>query len=189
MKHLTYIHGNLLSSKGVDVIAHQANCQNTFGSGIARSIREIYPKAYDSDCIAAKIKTNTLGNISMTAILPEDTDGLSDIRFIVNLYGQNLGTDHKKLGDRKTDYEALFTALQRMRKWLDKGDPLSVGFPYLMGSALGGGDWRIVERLIEVAFDGYEGDVFIYDLNGTSPQLNSQNALLEDDQGDEDIPD
>jgi hypothetical protein len=41
-----------------------------------------------------------------------------------------------------------------------------------MGSDLGGGDWRIVERLIEVAFEDYKGNVFIYDLRGTSPQLN-----------------
>jgi hypothetical protein len=41
----------------------------------------------------------------------------------------------------------------------------SVGFPYQMGSFRGGGSWDIVSRLIEVAFDGYNGDVIIYRLD------------------------
>jgi hypothetical protein len=42
----------------------------------------------------------------------------------------------------------------------------NIGFPYLMGCGLGGGDWRIVERLIEVAFHNYEGDIIIYKFKG-----------------------
>jgi hypothetical protein len=34
-----------------------------------------------------------------------------------------------------------------------------------MGSFRGGGSFDVVSRLIEVAFDGYEGDVIIYKLN------------------------
>ena len=33
MKKLIYKEGNLLLAKDVAVIGHQANCQNTFGSG------------------------------------------------------------------------------------------------------------------------------------------------------------
>jgi hypothetical protein len=82
---------------------------------------------------------------------------------IFNLYGQNLGTNHAKY-DRKTNYEALYCALEGMADLLNKGGdqrPPIVGFPYLMGSALGGGNWDIVQRLVEVAFDGYENEVLI----------------------------
>lgn len=171
MKNLIYKDGNLLLAKDVDVIGHQANCQNTFGSGIAKSIREMYPMAYDADTKAAKNKTNVLGNFSATAI----ESPFANIKGIFNLYGQNLGTDHSKLYNRKTDYEALFTALEKMAATLahDLFNPLtfekayvggsySVGFPYNMGSALGGGSWDVVSRLIEVAFDKYPSDVIIY---------------------------
>ena len=68
MKKLIYREGNLLLSKDVEVIGHQANCQNTFGSGIARSIREMYPDAYAVDTLCASKKSNTLGNFSMAYI-------------------------------------------------------------------------------------------------------------------------
>jgi len=38
MKELKYIKGNLLEIAEISIIGHQANTQNTFGSGIAASI-------------------------------------------------------------------------------------------------------------------------------------------------------
>ena len=166
MKVLKYIDGNLLLNKEVQAIGHQANCQNTFGSGIARSIREMYPDAYTVDTLCAMKKQNTLGNFSMAHIPKDQRDKHgTNIHRIFNLYGQNLGTQFKKQGGRMTDYEGLYSALVGMEEVLSSFDgdhpPAVVGFPFLMGSALGGGDWNIVSRLIEVAFDGYESDVLI----------------------------
>ena len=171
MKQLKYIEGNLLLNKEVEVIGHQANCQNTFGSGIARSIKEMYPEAYAADTEAAVKKENTLGNLSY-ADIPEATANRhgTNICRIYNLYGQNLFG----AGTRRTNYDALYSALESMTKMLrpteaDKHmfdfcrSPV-VGFPYKMGSALGGGSWEVVSRLIEVAFDGYSGDVLIVKL-------------------------
>jgi O-acetyl-ADP-ribose deacetylase (regulator of RNase III) len=172
MKKLIYRDGNLLTDKIVEVIGQQCNCQNTFGSGIARSIREMYPEAYQADCVAAAKKENTLGNFSWAHVgnLSRTNNG-TNIQYIYNLYGQNLGTRDKKVGDRMTNYEALYSAFAGMAKRLGN-DPFAeayghwhyeptVGFPFLIGCALGGGNWDVVSRLIEVAFDGYGGDVHI----------------------------
>ena len=70
MKTLIRRDGNLLLADDVIAIGHQANCQNTFGSGIARSIREMYPEAYAADTAAAIRKINILGNFSYTKIEP-----------------------------------------------------------------------------------------------------------------------
>ncbi len=168
MKTLRYIDGNLLLNKEVEVIGHQANCQNTFGSGIARAIREMYPEAYHVDTMCAAKKQNVLGNWSAADIneSTRQTHG-TKIQQIFNLYGQNLGTQFKERGGRMTDYDALYLALKGMADTLSARytklgqKPPVVGFPFLMGSALGGGNWHIVSRLIEVAFDGYENDVLI----------------------------
>ncbi len=165
MKKLIYKDGNLLTDPSIAVIGHQANCQNTFGSGIAASIKEMYPSAYEADTLSAKNKANVLGNISYVGTKKDDRHVV-----IFNLYGQNLFGKET----RKTDYEALFSALSRMKGVCDMakgtysalGKPMpTVGFPYKMGCDRGGGDWRIVERLIEVAFEGYEGDVAIVKYN------------------------
>lgn len=172
MKKLTYKEGNLLLAKDVEVVGHQANCQNTFSSGIARSIREMYPEAYHVDSMCALRKGNTLGNFS-AARINEDTRKKhgTNISVIFNLYGQDL---YGK-GVRQTNYEALYSALEGMVKALapteqdkqmfDFDRSPTVGFPYLMGSFRGGGSWDVVSRLIEVAFEKYAGDVVIYKLN------------------------
>lgn len=172
MKKLIYKEGNLLTANDVMVIGHQANCQNTFGSGIARSIREMYPEAYLADTYAADKKTNTLGNYSYGDISEvRAKENKSSIRRIYNLYGQNL---YGK-GMRQTNYDALYNALEGMVETLmpteeykmmfDYDPSPTVGFPYQMGSFRGGGSWDIVSRLIEVAFKDYPKDVIIYRLD------------------------
>jgi O-acetyl-ADP-ribose deacetylase (regulator of RNase III) len=166
MKKLIHKDGNLLLATDVDVIGHQANCQNTFGSGIARTILQMYPEAYAADTGAAVRKINILGSFSCAKV---STKQDSSIKAIFNLYGQNLGTGPSRNPIRKTNYEALYNALEGLRNAVEHGDGYlsdvkngRVAFPYKMGSALGGGSWDVVERLIEVAFDGYNNDVIIY---------------------------
>jgi O-acetyl-ADP-ribose deacetylase (regulator of RNase III) len=159
MKTLKYIGGNLLTRQDIGIIGHQANCQNTFGSGIARSIREMFPEAYAADTRAALAKKNVLGAVSIGLRVP---DKVSSIGTIFNLYGQCF---YGK-GTRQTNYNALFDALSTMSKQIEHnsvmtGKTPTVGFPHLIGCGLGGGDWNIVSRLIEVAFDGCSSDVVI----------------------------
>lgn len=165
MKKLIYREGNLLTSREIGCCAHQANCQNTFGSGIARTIREMYPDAYKADCDAAIAKVNTLGRFSV-GYIPADNNPSSIYR-IYNLYGQNLFGK----GTRQTNYDALYSALEGMAHDLIENDmdlpTPTVGFPYLMGSFRGGGSFDIVSRLIEVAFDDYPSDVIIYRLDAS----------------------
>lgn len=174
MKKLIYKEGNLLLANDIMVIGHQANCQNTFGSGIARSIREMYPEAYMADTKASQSRQNMLGNFSYANISLKNgianSQG-SSISRIYNLYGQNL---YGK-GTRQTNYDALYSALEGMAKHLEptEADKMmfdydrrpKVGFPYQMGSFRGGGSWDIVSRLIEVAFADYPNDVIIYRLD------------------------
>jgi O-acetyl-ADP-ribose deacetylase (regulator of RNase III) len=159
MKKLTYVKGNLLTRQDIGIIGHQANCQNTFGGGIAKSIREMFPEAYAADTAAHNAGMNRPGSISVSHRFP---DAVSSIGTIFNLYGQNLNGK----GKRQTNYEALFNALSTMAKEVCHSSVMTgltpaVGFPYLIGCGLGGGDWNIVERLIEVAFEHYDGDVII----------------------------
>ena len=157
MKKLTNINGNLLTDPRVQVFGHQANCQCVFGAGIAKSIKQMYPSAYQADLDADNKDQNVLGNISY--VIREGNP-----RAIFNLYGQNLTSKTTRM----TNYEALYSALVLMRSKVDAlfGDePPTIGFPHGMGCGLGGGQWEIVERLIEVSFDGYENEVYVVKFN------------------------
>ena len=51
-----------------DVIVHGANCQNTMGKGIAKSIKETFPEAYQSDLETKKGDINKLGGFTVAKI-------------------------------------------------------------------------------------------------------------------------
>ncbi len=153
---LKYKVGNLITAAKegeVDVIAHQANCQNVMGSGIAPQIKKHFPEAWEADCSLSEFLSpeNKLGSYSV---------GLSGELLIFNLYGQfgygRSGVD--------TDYDALEKAMQRMSTLLIMHESGKIGLPKL-GAGLGGGDWSIIEEIIEdtLISEGY--DVTVYVLN------------------------
>lgn len=137
--------GNLLDFEhGITMIAHCANCQNTFGSGIALQIKEEYPVAYEADCEAAKQEKNKLGLFSV-ATLPNN-------KKIVNLYAQNLfGMDKRQL-----DYEAFYIAMEELHRLLllahEKGRTHVLGIPKNIGCFRAGGSWRVVYAMLEEIF-------------------------------------
>lgn len=148
-------YGNLLTQDHIPVIAHQANCQNTMGSGIAKSIRELYPVAYAADTNAAKAGVNKLGNISIG--YSSVTDNSPQKKIIINVYGQDLyGRD-----SRKTNYEAIYCGFEKIKQFLIDENHKVIGFPKLMGCALAGGNWKIVKTMIEEVFADWDGDVYI----------------------------
>lgn len=131
----------------VNVIGHCANMQNTFGSGIAKSIREQFPAAYEADTYW--FNTPKLYRRSYSSAVVMD-----DLATIYNLYGQvNYGREK-----RQVHYGLLAKALVQMGSLCVDKDV--VGFPYLMGCDRAGGDWEVVQELIEAAFSHCEVRIY-----------------------------
>lgn len=68
---MKYIEGNLLdfAEQGkFDYIIHGANCFCTFGSGIARQIKDRYPKAFMVDQLTQKGDDSKLGKFTQAYI-------------------------------------------------------------------------------------------------------------------------
>ena len=64
---MEFIKGDLLHlalAKKLDVIIHGCNCFCTMGAGIARSIKECFPEAYEADCKTKRGKLSKLGSLS-----------------------------------------------------------------------------------------------------------------------------
>jgi O-acetyl-ADP-ribose deacetylase (regulator of RNase III) len=130
-------------------LVHQANCFCTMGSGIARLIREKFPSVYDADCSTKPGDKEKLGEVSFAPI--------GDNKVIFNLYGQ-YRYGHDK---RYTDYEAVYSGLEKIKESCESAGIELILIPYKMSSNLAGGDWRIVEKMIEVVFETFNGDVRI----------------------------
>lgn len=157
-----YIKGDLIEAvknNEVDVIAQQCNCFNTMGSGIAKQIKQHFPVAYEADCKTNRGDKGKLGTISMAY------DQRYDL-YLFNLYGQ-YGFNRHMIN---TNYEALEKSLKAMYFVLRSGSIYEpaiksdsrIGIPRL-GCGLAGGDWNVVEELVEKTI-AKSYDVFVYDL-------------------------
>jgi O-acetyl-ADP-ribose deacetylase (regulator of RNase III) len=143
-----------------DLIAHQANCFNTMGSGIAKSIKEEWPEAAAVDSATIKGDRSKLGTISFTT----NTNPI-----IVNLYGQ---FDYWSPGVL-TDYDALEKALLKMKETFPSK---KIGMPKI-GSLRARGDWNVIFKIIEKVFCDPNDDVTIveWEKNDYNPKSSGDN--------------
>jgi len=153
--------GDLLESD-VNIIVHQANCMGVMGAGIALSIKSKYPQVfakYKRVTGSYKDRNQLLGRCLLISedgriVKANDKKENSDTKIIANLFGQyGYGRG------LQTDYEALEKALIEL-KYFAQNNNLSVGLPYNIGCGNAGGDWSIVEEIIEKIFVDYPVEVY-----------------------------
>lgn len=144
----------------VQAIGHCCNCQKTMRSGVAKAIADEFPEAEYAD----KLGNSELGSFTSVNI------GAVTPLLIYNLYGQfNYGSRTGGNGTRYVNYDAIYSALVRMRDHLTQfyTKVTKVGFPYKMASDRAGGDWTIIEAMISSVFKDTGIEVFIFKLPGT----------------------
>lgn len=124
------INGDLLEIES-GVICHQVNCQKVAGAGLARQIRNKWPAWYEHFLNVSPI----LGRVDLWRA--------SDKIMIASLYSQfGFGTK-----TRHTDYGAFEVCLKKLAGMLELAY-----FPFGIGAGLAGGDWKVIEGLIETNF-------------------------------------
>lgn len=137
-------------------------------SGIAKSIREKWPIAYEEYikwCEEAENKAIEMADA------PWDTPDISELmlghikiapvnnkQFVIHMMAQeNFSYD----GKRYTSYDAFCSCLEEIKKQIPKGS--NIGFPYKIGSDRGGANWHIIAMMIkEILSEDY--NVYIYKL-------------------------
>ena len=155
---ITYKKGNaLLAFKTGEItcLAHGCNIHKTMGAGIAKQIKEQFPRAYNSyltflDHMDDPI--DSLGTVDFHVDTKTDITG----RIIANCFTQyQYGRGH-----RFVDYEALYKCLELLFFYCNKYK-LKLGMPKI-GAGLAGGNWKIIETMINEVFTDTE--VIVYEL-------------------------
>ncbi|HXU00876.1 MAG TPA: macro domain-containing protein [Polyangia bacterium] len=119
-----------------DVIVHGANCQCVMSAGIAKSIRALFPEAYEADLATRKGDRAKLGSISAAEV------SRGPVRFhVVNAYTQ---FDYGGAGTR-VDYEAVRSAMRLVK---ERFHGRRIGYPKI-GAGLGRGDWARLSQIID----------------------------------------
>lgn len=154
------VHGNAVEAllrREVDVLMHCCNCQNTFGAGIAKEIKNKIPEAYLADIEAYKSRrSGLLGTFSAGG-------------GVYNLYGQLRYGRGVQI-----DYIAFSEALRSALIDASSNTPkrTKVAIPYKIGCGLAGGDWARVSRIIEICSLGLGVDIILYDISGRAEKIN-----------------
>ena len=129
---IKYKRGNLLEAEEMHLV-HGVNCQGVMGSGVARAIRDWYPQAYVDYRSAYQDGKVLLGNIVSSA----QDDG----RIIHNAITQEFyGRDAKTY----VSYWAIAEVFSKLESY-NLG---RIALPKI-GAGLGGGDWSVIEAIIE----------------------------------------
>jgi len=130
-----------------DVIVHGCNCFCTMGAGIAKTIRQVFPAAYEADLATKEGDQTKLGTYSVAEVQVNNNPLL-----ILNAY-----TQYQWRGPgRKADYEAIRQVFHQVKKdYAGK----RIGYPAI-GAGLAGGDWAIIAAIINEELAG-EAHVFV----------------------------
>lgn len=125
------------------IVIQQVNCQGKFNKGLARNTAIKYPKvAQDYHAFCKDTDPINLLGYTCESMLKEDL-------VYCLIFGQ-LFYGNKK--ERYTDYHALKNGLEYIySNWSENN--LDFYIPYEMGCGLGGGQWPVVARIIELSFD------------------------------------
>lgn len=146
---IKYVDGDLVrDADQFDVIAQGCNCFCVMGAGLAPQIKHKWPEAFAVDCATVAGDRNKLGTITHT----ENTTPI-----VVNIYSQ-YDTRGRSMGRMDLDYTALRSGLRAMK---EKFTGKKFGLPRI-GSDLAGGDWNIIERIIQEELNGEDVTVVNY---------------------------
>ena len=140
--------GDILANTN-GIICHQVNCRGVMGAGLAKQIKEKYPKVFEwYKHYCESISPLHLLGYAQLVTIGKDKAGNSTLA-IANLFAQD---NYGRTGVY-TDYKALEKCFVKVHD-IAKEHKLTVYLPYGIGCGLAGGDWEKVEKLINKIFGG-----------------------------------
>lgn len=145
------VSGDLLSSTE-DIIAHQVNCCGVMGAGVAKQIKERFPKAYQvyrKTCENYKGREDLILGQCQLVVCRNPSGGNA---LVANLFGQ---LDYGK-GKRHTEDYVFMQCLMNLVVYANEVHASSIAMPYKIGCGLAGGDWESIYKIIAQELRGFE---------------------------------
>lgn len=151
---IEYRKGDLFRTD-IDTIVHGCNAQGVMGAGVAKVIRDRYPEAYKvyrDHYISATDKF--LSSLPMGHIC----FAKSNDKIIINAVTQHL---YGRSDKRYVSYDAVAESFTRINRRFG-GDTDQIAMPKI-GAGLAGGDWNVIEAIIESELKDIQPVVYTLD--------------------------
>lgn len=135
--------GNMLDSATKGYIIHGCNTLGIMGGGIANQVKWTWPEVYNVYRHQYENNGLPLGSIIPVAI--------NDKLTVINCITQDtIGSD----GSRYVSYDAIDLCMNNVNEYIKlHGEKDSIIHTPLIGCGLAGGNWNIVEKIIEANLD------------------------------------
>ena len=130
---ITYKKGNLLATED-SVIIHGCNARGVMGAGVALQIKLKYPKAFTDYERFCKQRANPLGLVCIST--------QPDYKVIINAITQS---GYSNENTRHVSYDAVDDCMVRIGQYSEPQTRISIP---KIGAGLGGGDWKVIEAII-----------------------------------------
>jgi O-acetyl-ADP-ribose deacetylase (regulator of RNase III)/catechol 2,3-dioxygenase-like lactoylglutathione lyase family enzyme len=148
---IEFVAGDLFANEHeVEAFAQGCNCQGSMGAGIAKGFRDRYAAMYEeyrARCQAEPRQFN-LGDVWLWKADEQP-------------WVFNLGTQ-EKFWHARASYEAIETALGRMRALADAEHVTSIALPRI-GVGYGGLSWKKVRAIVERILGDWPGRLVVYE--------------------------
>lgn len=145
---MKYVEGDMfkMAEQGLfDFVIQGCNCYNAMGSGVAKTVRDLYKPAYNADLATKEGDLSKLGKFTIATIKGPFHD--SEEFRIINAYTQAGFWD---TGKPNVDYEAVYDCFKSIKLIYDNypSGLFKFAIPKI-GAARGGGSWDIIEGIID----------------------------------------
>lgn len=151
---ITYVQGDALETND-PIIVHGCNAQGVMGKGIAKSIREKWPIVYQLYRQEYEESGLKLGQV----IYVGTSSG-----FGPPIVANAITQDHyaNKSGDPGVfvDYQAIRDAMKSVAAYCRHNAFMEISMPKI-GAGLGGGDWAVIEKIIEAELEDFAVTVYV----------------------------
>jgi len=134
------------------IIPHVCNNIGAYNAGVAKSIRNKFPEAYDE---YIRFNPKKMGKVNFVVIKRKKEDHAFIIANMIAQQGYEPTTD-----ERYVNYSDLVSCMKKVRK-------LAQIFEYdirtpMFGTGLSGGDWNIIKNLMIDCWCKRGIDVYVY---------------------------
>lgn len=133
------------------IIAHGVNCVGGFGSGVAGIIAQKYPQVRAKYLEKFNKQGWELGDVQMVPVM----GNIKKPIYIANCATQKEYFPRDRV---HADYEAIEKCMIKVKEFAKRTNR-KVSIPKI-GAGLAGGDWKIIEGIINKVFNDY--DIYVY---------------------------
>lgn len=132
------------------VIVHGCNALGVMGGGVAKSIRDKFPKAY-------QLYRNEYERFGLRLGTLIDGGESGGKRIIHAITQGSYGTDR-----RQVNYESVYRCFEALNAFASRARADAIAMPRI-GAGLGGGHWPIIATIIEETATAYQPVVYDYE--------------------------